>query len=134
MRSMVLAPIEPVAPRMVMRRSPSAGPGFERASVTVIGSPYHKAACGIIEAAAQHADQTTGDRGRPKTVEPVHHAAMSGNKVAGVLGAEPALDPRFKQIAELRHDRQQQSDNCNRSLVERPEKSRDRHGDEDRAD
>src|SRR4051794_4608716 len=106
MRSMVLVPIDPVAPRIVTRLTPGAGIGFDRASVAVIVSPYQQATRGIVEAAADDADDAADERRRPETIEPVHHTAMTRNKVARVLGAEPALEPGFQKIPELRHHRQ----------------------------
>ena len=69
-------------------------------------------------------DQAADERRRPETVEPVHHAAMAGNEMACILGAELALDPGFEQIADLRHHRQQQRDDRDRRPVERCRNSR----------
>src|SRR6185437_6571616 len=106
MRSRVLAPIEPVAPNIVTLRRPTAGCGSVRVRLdrklmgAVIGLPHQQAGAGIDKAATQQPDHTRNKRGGPTTIETVHHAAVAGDELAGILGAEPALDPRFEQIAE----------------------------------
>src|SRR5674476_347735 len=113
---MVLTPIEPVAPRIVMLRMAASGSGFDRTRlvkewpVGVMRSPYQQPARGAVPTTAQQSDQAADERGGPKAIEPIHHAAMTGNELACILGTELALDPGLQQIAELRHHRQQQSD------------------------
>ena len=54
------------------------------------------------DALAHDADQQRSRGGDQKTVEPIHQAAMTWDKLARVLGAEMPLDSGFKQIAGLR--------------------------------
>ena len=42
------------------------------------------------------------DRSRPKTIQPIHQPTVARNQMAGILGAEPALEERFEQISALR--------------------------------
>src|SRR5665647_617465 len=130
MRSTVLAPIDPVAPRIVMLRMLPAGSAAARASVDdtrslgasplgVMRSPYQQPARRVLETAAQHSDHAADKRRGPETVEPIHHPAVAGNEMAGIIGAEFALDPGFQQIAELRDHRQQERDTRNGAAVER---------------
>src|SRR6185437_9817438 len=97
MRSSVLEPIEPVAPRMVRLR-------------TSIRLPYQQAARGALQSAAREADQTAHERGGPEAIEPVHDAAVSRDETARVLDAEATLDRRLQEVAGLRRNRQQQGD------------------------
>src|SRR5690242_14801342 len=99
MRSTVLAPIEPVAPRMVMLRSAEEA----RLSTSPIGtllriSPHQQSARRRLEAAAHKPDQSGDDRRRRKTVEAVHQAPVTGNELARILGAEAALQHRFEDV------------------------------------
>ena len=98
-----------------MLRTAAAGCAFDRTRPgAVMPSPHQQAARGAVKTAAHQSDQTTEQRRRPETVEPVHHAAMAGNEMAGIFGAELALDPGFEKVAKLRHDRQQQRNDRNR--------------------
>src|SRR5712672_2487952 len=107
MRSIVLVPIDPVAPRIVIERMAGADWRSDRDSGTALviasprssTSPHQKTARRRREAAAQDADH----RGRQGGIEPVHDPAMSRNDISGVLDAEPAFERGFEQVAGLRH-------------------------------
>src|SRR6185437_6625974 len=121
-RSIVLAPIEPVAPRMVIPRTPVAGLASDRTALTaVMYSPYQQPPCGCSVAATQQSHHTPRKCRSPEPVEPIHHAAMTGNNLACILGIELTLDPGFEEVAELRSNRQKQRKERNRKLVEQPE-------------
>ena len=108
-RSMVLAPIEPVAPSSVTLR---AGVGRGRRWLQVVrildacgASRLTRPAdprAGASRPPRAQADQRSRETAADEAVEPVHQAAMAGNECAGVLGAEPPLDRRFEQVAGLR--------------------------------
>src|ERR1700688_3939513 len=107
---MVLVPTDPVAPRMVIRRTAAAGNGSLWASFVVeewpsavMRSPYQESARGRIETTAQQSDRAANKRCAPETIETIHHATMTGNELACILGTEPAFDPGFEKIAQLRH-------------------------------
>src|SRR5215467_13941561 len=107
MRSIVLAPIEPVAPKMVIERTAgmAARADLDSGTALVIASsgflsPHQKSARRRRHAAARD------DGRRHESVEPVHDAAVSGNDMACVLDAEPPLDRRLEQVAGLRHRRE----------------------------
>src|SRR6267378_3929378 len=99
MRSIVLVPIDPVAPRIVIERMAGADWRSDRDSGTalVIASPR--------SSTSPH--QKTARRrrhgGRQEAIEPVHDSAVSRNDMAGVLDAEPAFERGFEQVAGLRH-------------------------------
>src|SRR5947208_877862 len=104
---MVLAPTDPVAPRIVTARGTDAAlPGC----LAVIPSPYQDPAGRTADAAAQRADDHGRQHRRREAVETIHNSSMAGQDVARVLGPEPTLDGRFQEIAELRCHRQQQRD------------------------
>ena len=73
------------------------------ASTTVMPSPYQQPARGASKPPRSNPITHADKRRRPEAVEPIHHAAMTGNELACILGAELALDPGFEQIAALRH-------------------------------
>src|SRR3954453_8366182 len=103
---MVLSPIEPVAPSTVTDRTADAVALLLRNGTALMSSPNHKTAADAIDAAAQNPDKRRQhDRG-DKAVKPVEQPAMAWNDLAGVLDAEPAFHCRFKEIAELRGDRE----------------------------
>src|SRR5512143_1095147 len=67
-RSTVLVPIEPVAPRMVIRRTSAAGCDFERATPsTVMPSPYQHTTGRFIETATQQSDHAARYYRGPKS-------------------------------------------------------------------
>ena len=131
----MLAPIEPVAPSSVTDRIAGAAENSERPSGTpTIAFTTPVARAPGVEAAAQHADDRRHQGRRQETVEPVHHAAMAGDDVTGVLGAEPALDRRLQQIAGLRDRRQQQSQDRDSERICQSRRQRHRRSRQDRAD
>src|SRR5712691_11011181 len=106
---MVLAPIDPVAPRIVMARTSGAATGPERKIGTALViatpnpfSPHQQSARGSREPAARDCDHCRDHGGRHEAIEAVHDAAMAGNDMARVLDAEPPFDRRFEQVAGLR--------------------------------
>src|SRR4051794_9890497 len=105
MRSTVLPPIEPVAPRSVMLRTALAGFARTEDVFTDINSPNQKAARGRIEAAARQADKRRRHHGGQVTVEPVHQATVTRQETAGILDVEEALERGFDQVAGLRNHR-----------------------------
>src|SRR5215813_12458366 len=107
---MVLAPIDPVAPRSVTVRSRGLDAGRSKAAREVSGvidSPYQQAPSGRLEAAARQSDERRDDTGGHEAVEPVHQAAMSRDEMTRILGPEPALEDGFEDVAGLRGHRQQ---------------------------
>src|SRR4051794_24937798 len=103
---MVLSPIEPVAPSTVTDRTADATALLLRNGTALMSSPNHKTAADAIDAAAQNPDKSRQrDRGN-EPVETVEQPAMAGDDLAGILHAEPAFHCRFKEIAELRGDRE----------------------------
>src|SRR5258705_3014842 len=103
---MVLSPIEPVAPRTVTARTADAAALLLRNGTALIPSPNHKTAADAIDAAAQNPDKCRQhDRG-DEPVKAVEQPAMARNDLAGIFHAEPAFHCRFKEIAELRGNRQ----------------------------
>src|SRR5262245_60884295 len=100
MRSTVLAPIEPVAPSSVSERSPfDDGFGAARTTSVFIVLPHQQSAARHLEAAPQQSDQRGHDTCRDEAIEPVHQPAVTGDKVARILGAEPALEKGFEEVA-----------------------------------
>src|SRR5690242_17193099 len=98
---------------MVTERTAAAGARSDRDSGTALVIritklfadcwvlPHQQAARRGVQAAAGDADGRC-DRDRShEAVEPVHHAAMSGNDMARVLDAEPPLDCRLQKVAGL---------------------------------
>jgi hypothetical protein len=55
----------------------------------------------IRNAGARHADESRENDGEDEAIQPIHESAMARNEMAGVLDIEPALQGRFKQIADL---------------------------------
>src|SRR3984885_11797495 len=100
-KSIVLSPIEPVAPKTVTARTADAEALLLRNGTALIFSPNHKTAADAIHAAPQKSQNRRQDHRRDKAVETIEQSAMSGNDLAGVLDVEPAFHCRFKQIAEL---------------------------------
>src|SRR3954464_15992152 len=100
-RSMVLEPMEPVAPRIVTPRT-AAGLTFGRVPFG-INSPKPEAARGCFEAPACETHHGCGCCCCQKPVEAVHQPAVARDEMAGILRAEVALDRGFEQIAGLRH-------------------------------
>src|SRR5712691_2189976 len=100
---MVLAPMDPVAPRIVTLRGTALATGTVRARGTdsTIASPNQQSARGSIEAAAHQAQQRCDRRRGHEPIEPIHEAAVTRNEFAGILGPETALERRFQQISDL---------------------------------
>jgi hypothetical protein len=71
-RSTVLAPIEPVAPRMVTVRSAGARLNVARKISDFIKSPYQQAVARGLEATARQSDQRSGGAGAHEAVETIH--------------------------------------------------------------
>src|SRR5262245_63690240 len=104
MRSIVLAPIDPVGPSMVTLRGAASATGAVRmrGADSFIGSPHQESAAWRDKTAAGNAQQARERRRGNETIEPVHQPAMARNELARVLGAEPALERGFQQISRLR--------------------------------
>ena len=47
----------------------------------------------------------------------LHHPAVAGNELAGILGTEMAFDPGFQQVATLRGDRKHESEHRDRREI-----------------
>src|SRR3954471_5801791 len=107
---MVLSPIEPVAPSTVMLRTASAVALLFRNGTALILSPHrspnHKTAADAVEAAPHQAQNRREHNGGDIAVEAIEQPAMPGNDVAGILDAEMPFHGGFKEVAELRDDRQ----------------------------
>src|SRR5580692_6506240 len=103
---MVLSPIDPVAPRTDTLRTADAAALLLRNGTALIFSPNHKTAADAIHAAAQKPENRRHDHRGDEPVEAIEQSAMAGNDVAGVLDAETPFHSGFKQIAELRSDRE----------------------------
>src|SRR5438552_10234678 len=121
MRSMVLAPIEPVAPSTVTLRSAARTAGLDRRSglpffITSLHrtsphrqptlSPHHEPARWRFEPAAGEPDECRDGGRRYKAVEAIHQSPMAGDQMAGILGPEAAFERGFEQVASLCDDRQ----------------------------
>src|ERR1700733_3166936 len=100
-KSIVLSPIEPVAPRTVTARTADAGALLLRNGTALIFSPNHKTAADAIHAVPQKTENRRQHHCRDKAVETIEQPAMARNDSAGVLDAETAFNSRFKEIAEL---------------------------------
>src|ERR1700677_557231 len=100
-KSIVLSPIEPVAPRTVTARTADAGALLLRNGTALIFSPNHKTAADAIHAAPQKTKNRCQDHRRDEAVETVEQPAMPWNDLAGVLDAKTAFHSGFKEIAEL---------------------------------
>src|SRR6185437_6618695 len=115
-KSIVLSPIEPVAPRTVTARTADTGALLLRNGTALIFSPNHKTAADAIHAAPQKTENRCQDHRRDETVEAIEQPAVPGNDLAGVLDAETAFHCRLKEIAELgsngNRDAQQQQGPC----------------------
>src|SRR5690348_7151674 len=103
---MVLSPIDPVAPSTLMLREPLATGLLFFNGTALITSPNHKTASDAIDPAANNTDRGREHDRCDEAVDPVQHAAVTGNDVAGILDAETALHRRLEQVAKLRHDRE----------------------------
>src|SRR6185437_1008030 len=108
-RSIVLSPIDPVAPRTVTVRTADAAALLLRKGTALIALPNHKTATDAIHAAPQKPENRGQNHCGDKTIETVEQAAMAGNDMAGVLDAEAPLDGGFEQIAKLRNNRKQRT-------------------------
>src|SRR5260370_26484940 len=122
MRSIVLVPIDPVAPRIVIERMAGADWRSDRDSGTALviasprssTSPHQKTARRRREAAAQDADHRRRHGGRQEAIEPVHDPAVSRNDMSAALDAEPAFERGLEQVAGLRHGGEEQGDATDR--------------------
>jgi len=84
-RSMVLLPIDPVAPRSVTVRSRGASTGRSNARRDVSGfinSPLQQTAARRLEPAAQQPDQRSHDARGDEAVEAIHQTTVAGNEMA----------------------------------------------------
>ena len=95
---MVLAPIDPVAPSSVTVRSRSraiARCGTQRVRTS---STHHtnRPRPGASKPPRANPISAASNAGGDETVEAVHQPAMSGNEVARILRAEPALERRTR--------------------------------------
>ena len=84
-RSMVLLPMEPVAPRSVTVRSLGAGTGRSNARRDVSGfitSPHQQTAARRLEPAAQQPDQRGYNARGDEAVEAVHQSAVARDEMA----------------------------------------------------
>src|SRR5258707_8297778 len=107
--------MEPVAPRTLTVRTADARALLLRNGTALMPSPNHKTAADAIDAAAQKTDKCRQhDRG-DEPVKTVEQPAMARNDLAGILDAEPAFHCRFKEIAELRGDRQDRAEQQQRA-------------------
>src|SRR5215467_14602647 len=106
--SAVLAPIDPVAPRIVTRLSAAgvAWSDWARGRCMAQVLPHQEAACRGFRTPAQHAQDGRHERGRDKAVQAVHQPAMAGDEPARVLGAVAALERGLEQITGLRGGRE----------------------------
>src|SRR6185312_12238672 len=100
-KSMVLSPIEPVAPSTVTLRSPEAAALLLRNGTALMNSPNHKTAADAIHAVPQSPENSRHNNRRHQTVEPVHQPTVTGNGVAGILDAKAAFDCGFEEVAKL---------------------------------
>src|SRR6185437_1704997 len=106
----------PSLPAALRRAAPAAQPAPDRRAPTplpppVVSSfsstlPYQQAARGRSNTLMTHADKQRSQGGKDESIEPIHQSSMAGNEMTCVLGAEAALDRRFKQVAGLGQDRQ----------------------------
>src|SRR6267378_316027 len=111
MRSIVLVPIDPVAPRIVIERMAGADWRSDRDSGTALviasprssTSPHQKTARRRREAAAQDADHRGRYGGRQEAIEPVHDPAVSRIDLPGVFAPNPGFDRGFERVAARRH-------------------------------
>src|SRR5690242_749555 len=110
-------PIEPVAPSNVTARSAGTADDCVRKRGTVMRSPQQQAVGCRAKAFMQDANSRRKDRGSDEAVDPVHHPAVAGNELAGILGAEATLHGGFEQIASLRDDRKRERQKCDRDEV-----------------
>src|ERR1044072_5374149 len=104
-RSMVLDPIEPVAPRMVTPRT-AAGLTFGRVPFG-IKSPNQKAAGWSVEAAADETHHGGGRCPCQKPIQAVHHASMARAYPPGSLAPNLPLHGRLEEPPALPHPREQ---------------------------
>src|SRR5262249_15184685 len=103
-------------PAVLRRAAPTARPAPDRrapnllrphvVSSSSLTLPYQQAAGGRSNTLMTHADQERGQCGKDESVEPIHQSSMAGNAWTCFLGPEAGLDGRFKEVAGLRHDRQ----------------------------
>src|ERR1700687_5783952 len=122
MRSTVLAPTDPVAPRIVTDRGVSAGDTLAADSLApaLIASPHQKAARRRGQPTTYDAENRRS-RGRgQKAVETVHQTSMSGDDVTCVLHTESPFDRGFAQVPPLRDRRQHHSQHAERNDVWKP--------------
>src|SRR5688572_18322698 len=133
-RSSVLAPIEPVAPSTVRRRTAgrgraaccSAGKAARRPMALTSFSPP---SCAKEQGARgglmveRKPDEGGADGHGNDAVEPVHEAAVAGDEAARVLDAVAALQGRLGEIASLRNEPE-----CEREGGQEQRRSADRQG------
>ena len=82
-------------------------PAFVGLPVAILGLVALKGG----ESARKHcAQQVKHCSGNNKTINPVHHATVTGNDLAGVLHTENSLHPGFTDIPKLRSNRKKQRD------------------------
>src|SRR5260221_3596094 len=118
-RSMVLVPIEPVAPSSVIDISFARGAASALANGTTdiditSASPQQQPARRSVRPPAHQSDHCCHAGGSNETVKSVHQPAMPGNHMASILYPEPALDYRFESVSRLPNDRQHDCDACDR--------------------
>ena len=105
-RSIVLEPIEPVAPNSVTERGTGCATGAKStrgnptpAAISSASStlPYQQAACRCSNPMVNRADDEGSQSGEDESIEPIHQPSMPGDEMTGVLGAEAPLDGGFQR-------------------------------------
>ena len=109
-KSIVLSPIDPVAPRTVTVRTADAAALLLRNGTGLMNSPNHKTAADAIHAAPQKTEKCRQHHRGDESVETIHQSAMPGNDMAGILDAETPFHRGFKEIAELGSNGQNRSE------------------------
>src|SRR5690348_16923829 len=101
--------MEPVAPSTVTARTADAAALLLRNGTALILSPNHKTVANAIDAAAQKTKNCRqNDRGN-EAVKAVQQSAMTRDYPAGILYPKAAFYRGFKEITELRGDRQERA-------------------------
>src|SRR6202012_1226080 len=98
--------MEPVAPSTVTARTADAAALLLRNGTALILSPNHKTVADAIHAAAQKTENCCQDDSGNEPVKPVQESTMARDDAAGILYPEPTLYRGFKEVPELRRDRQ----------------------------